>query len=92
MATIATRLLEENGVEKSLLEPLLRETFQKITETGPAGAQTGPALRGDELTMNRHLELLKGHPEWEKLYTFVSRDIKRFHKSTIDPKTGDDQF
>ena len=92
MATIATRLLEENGVEKSLLEPLLRETFQKITETGPAGAQTGPALRGDELTMNRHLELLKGHPEWEKLYTFVSRDIKRSHKSTIDPKTGDDQF
>ena len=56
-----------------------------MAEAGPEGSQSGPAVRGDEETMKKHLELLKGHPEWEKLYTFVSRDIERSRKSTIDP-------
>ncbi|MCP4312023.1 MAG: DUF2520 domain-containing protein [Bacteroidetes bacterium] len=92
MATIAFRLLAEYEDDFSLLEPILRETFLKMTDTGPAGAQTGPALRGDMETMKKHLELLKGHPEWEKLYTFVSRDIEHSRKSTIDPRRGDDQL
>jgi len=92
MAAIGTRLMEESGGESSLLDALLRETFLKMSERGPAAAQTGPALRGDKQSMKKHLELLKGHPEWEKLYTFVSRDIKRSHKSANDPKTEDDQF
>ncbi len=92
MVTIATRIIEENGGSFSMLEPLIRETFLKMRETGPAGAQTGPAVRGDEQTIRKHLELLKGNPDWQKLYTFISRDIVRSCKSINDPKRGDDQL
>ncbi|MFH0757247.1 MAG: DUF2520 domain-containing protein [Bacteroidota bacterium] len=93
MANIAGQILEEHEADLSLLAPILRETFAKIEALGPARAQTGPAMRDDRMTMQKHLGLLKGHPEWEKLYTFISRDIGRSRLTAIhDPKTGDDQF
>jgi hypothetical protein len=58
----------------------MEETFQKLKDLDPRAAQTGPAARGDRETMDKHIELLKDHPEWEKLYTFISRDIERFRE------------
>ena len=92
MVTIAGQILKDHESDLSLLAPILKETAQKIAHMGPAGAQTGPALRNDQATMQKHLELLKGYPEWEKLYTFISRDIGRSRASNIDPETGNDQF
>ena len=80
MVHVAQQILEEDRLEPGLLEPLLEETFQKLRELEADRAQTGPAVRGDKETMNKHIELLKGHPEWEKLYTFISRDIERSRK------------
>ena len=34
-------------------------------------------LKGGRVDKSKHIELLKDHPEWEKLYTFISRDIER---------------
>jgi predicted short-subunit dehydrogenase-like oxidoreductase (DUF2520 family) len=80
MVHVAMRILEQSGLDPALLEPLLEETFLKLRELDPGAAQTGPAVRGDNETMNKHIELLKGHPEWEKLYTFISREIERSRK------------
>ena len=80
MVHVAYRILEESRLDPALLDPLLEETFEKIRELDPGTAQTGPAVRGDTETMNKHIELLKDHPEWEKLYTFMSRDIQRTRK------------
>jgi len=77
MVHIARILLEERELDPELLDPLLEETFEKIKSLGTVKGRTGPAVRGDEETMAKHIELLKGHPEWEKLYTFISRDIQR---------------
>lgn len=77
MVHIAYEILQEKKLPVHLLEPLLEETFQKIIDVGPLQAQTGPAVRNDQETMNRHIELLKTHPEWEKIYTFVSREIAK---------------
>ncbi len=77
MVHIARRLLEERELDPALLNPLLEETYEKIKSLGTEEGRTGPAVRGDQDTLNKHIELLKGHPEWEKLYTFISRDIQR---------------
>jgi predicted short-subunit dehydrogenase-like oxidoreductase (DUF2520 family) len=74
---IAEQILKEKNLPVSMLDPLLEETFHKIDSMGAKDAQTGPAVRNDQLTMKRHRELLKNHPEWEKLYTFISREIDR---------------
>ena len=80
MVHTAQQILEKARLDPGLLEPLLEETFQKLKELDAFSAQTGPAVRGDKLTIKKHIELLKDHPEWEKLYTFISRDIERSHK------------
>jgi predicted short-subunit dehydrogenase-like oxidoreductase (DUF2520 family) len=80
MVHMAYQILEKEGEDPHLLAPLLRETFRKAEEMGPASAQTGPAARGDEVTMQKHLDLLEAYPELKKMYTFISRDIGRSRK------------
>jgi hypothetical protein len=41
--------------------------------------QTGPAIRHDEGTVERHLALLKAHPEWQDLYQAMTRSIQQFY-------------
>jgi len=77
MIHVAQQLLEEATLDPGLLDSLLEETFHKLREMDSYSAQTGPAMRGDRETINKHTELLKDHPELQKLYTFISRDIER---------------
>ena len=79
MIHVAQQILEARGIDPELVNPLLKETFQKLSLLKAADAQTGPALRGDVETMQRHIRLLKEYPEWEKLYTFISRNIRDTH-------------
>ncbi|MBL7751224.1 MAG: DUF2520 domain-containing protein, partial [Chitinophagaceae bacterium] len=37
----------------------------------------GPAIRGDEETIQKHLALLDNHPQLKEVYTFFSLQIKR---------------
>ena len=75
MVHLAQQILEEQDIDVKLLNPILKETFNKMVEMGAAESQTGPAMRGDVETMQKHVQILKEHPEWENLYTFISRDI-----------------
>jgi len=77
MVHVAQEILKEANLDAGMLDLLLEETFNKLREMDSFSAQTGPAVRGDRETMNKHRELLRDHPEWEKLYTFISRDIGR---------------
>lgn len=64
------------GTGLEVLEPLVKEQVKKAFEIGPAAAQTGPALRGDEAVMEKHLELLADHPDLQTLYVHISRQIR----------------
>jgi len=59
------------GVYRALLEEQLRQVF----ELGPASTQTGPAIRGDDTTLQTHLNLLQEQPEWQELYAQLSKLI-----------------
>ena len=80
MVFVAKQILADSDLNPGLLDPLLEETFQKLKDMDPQAAQTGPAIRGDRETLDKHIELLRDHPEWEKIYTFISRDIERFRE------------
>lgn len=58
MYHIGASLSEKHQVPFELLMPLIEETTNKIKYLHPKEAQTGPAKRGDESTMQAHLELL----------------------------------
>lgn len=74
---ISNKLLVEQQLPHSILQPLLNETVRKLSDISPLEAQTGPAIRGDNNTIEKHLELLNNHPEWSALYELLSSGIGR---------------
>jgi predicted short-subunit dehydrogenase-like oxidoreductase (DUF2520 family) len=68
----AFEIAREKNIDPMLLEALARETVSKAFEMGPEEAQTGPAARGDKRVIEKHLELLKGLPNAQKLYKLFS--------------------
>lgn len=61
----------------ALLLPLIRETAAKVQDISPKKAQTGPARRRDEATVESHLKMLESSPEREELYRLFSKQIKK---------------
>lgn len=82
MYTIASSYLSDQGLQAALLEPLLRETTDKALEHGAFNSQTGPAFRGDQQTMKKHLDMLQKLPEEQKLYEQISLLIQNFHNNS----------
>jgi predicted short-subunit dehydrogenase-like oxidoreductase (DUF2520 family) len=82
MMTTGEAIATEAGFDPSLLRPLMEETVRKALRTGPERAQTGPAVRHDDRTMESHLELLSFSPEYQKLYRMISRMITDHYKNT----------
>jgi predicted short-subunit dehydrogenase-like oxidoreductase (DUF2520 family) len=74
--SIAEKILDGDDLPFEMLHPLMEETLAKALADSPAKMQTGPAIRGDEATMQRHLELLKAHKGWGAIYRDISEDIK----------------
>lgn len=67
--------LQENGLDFKIMLPLIEETVQKISEISPKQAQTGPAVRKDYETMQRHEQALAAHPEMLEIYRLMSKSI-----------------
>lgn len=73
---IGHEICEANNVPFEILSPLIQETAQKITTLTPYMAQTGPAKRGDQKTINSHLEKLDKDIHKE-IYTLLTQSIAK---------------
>lgn len=78
MLVSAKYLTESNGVDFSLLQPIITETVNKAQTLGAEFSQSGPAVRDDLPILNLHLNLLENEPVLKKIYSFVSENIKDF--------------
>jgi pyrroline-5-carboxylate reductase len=65
------------GIDFKLMIPLLTETVLRMQEYSPAELQTGPAIRNDVTTIEKHKELLRGYPEMLEVYEFFTEKIRR---------------
>ena len=66
---------DEKGIDFKYLLPLIQETTDKIQSLSPVQAQTGPAIRYDRNVIDKHLQMLAGHAEWQSLYEALSKGI-----------------
>jgi hypothetical protein len=81
MLYIAYSLAEENDINPEAITKLLRPYFNKIFNgKHPGKLQTGPAVRNDTNTMNKHIKLLEKHKDWQNVYRFVSESITKTYK------------
>jgi predicted short-subunit dehydrogenase-like oxidoreductase (DUF2520 family) len=74
MYAIAAQLLQNQGIDWHILQPLIDETAAKLYVMEPNNAQTGPAIRNDHSIINSHLALLKD-PEIRAIYELISKNI-----------------
>ncbi|MGG6232034.1 Rossmann-like and DUF2520 domain-containing protein [Tenacibaculum sp. SDUM215027] len=74
MYKIGADICNEYQVPFEVLQPLIKETAQKITELTPDAAQTGPAKRNDQKTIQDHLALLNA--EQQKIYKLITKSIQ----------------
>lgn len=78
--TMAYDYCTKNNLDFSLLLPLLKATANKITASSPLILQTGPAVRNDKVTIDRHLKLLNGEKEMMEVYELFTELIVKGRK------------
>lgn len=76
LITLCRQYCARESLDFDLLEPLVRETFDRLEHLPPEGLQTGPALRGDDITMLKHQTLLAEYPLMQKIYGMLSDSIR----------------
>jgi len=76
---IGEALLNEEEIDFDILKPLIAETAAKALEFSPEKVQTGPAVRFDRNVIDRHMEMLKEHPQWNNIYKLLSESIHQLH-------------
>lgn len=75
--TIGEKILEPEGLPFDILKPLILETVNKIQHHAPHDMQTGPARRGDSVTIEKHLAYLAKNtpPQYFDLYKILTESI-----------------
>lgn len=66
--TAAEDFCNKEKVDFNLLKPLILETAQRVQLESPSKLQTGPAVRKDIHTLDKHLRLLSNHPKLRTTY------------------------
>lgn len=77
MLTISQTLLEKHGLDFEILKPLILRSLENLKQHNPSELQTGPAVRKDKLTIEKHIEQLSGEASLQKLYKDITESILR---------------
>jgi len=81
---LAEQYCNEEKLNFRLLRPLVEETIRRIEMVSPSAVQTGPAVRNDTSTIQKHQSLLSEHPQLLQLYNDLSNSIFSFYSKGID--------
>ena len=73
---LAEDYCKKEGLNFKELIPLIQETVERLKTTPPSETQTGPAVRNDLDTINKHIVLLEKHPRLKKVYEALTESIR----------------
>ena len=78
---IAEDILSDNNIDTNIIKPLLEQSHYKIINHGAEASQTGPALRNDNHTIEKHLKLIEKNAQYSAIYRVLTDRIKtKFNK------------
>ena len=72
---IGNEICRKNKLPFDILKPLILETASKVNTLPPIEAQTGPAKRNDEETIEKQLDQLQNR-EQREVYQILTNSIK----------------
>lgn len=75
---IAHKIIQQSNLDFNILWPLLSETVNRLKECNPEDVQTGPAIRNDMQTIEKHIELLSKYENeyFGRIYQLMSESIQ----------------
>ena len=76
---LGCELSKKHEIPFQIFHSLIEETYQKAFTQGPKDAQTGPALRRDQRTIDKHIDLLTDK-DLKKLYLNLTTSIQKKHE------------
>lgn len=80
MLTAGKKIASEAGFGLEILQPLINETILKAFEKGPEASQTGPAVRNDKGTIEKHIDLLSFSADLQNLYRELTKSLMSYYK------------
>lgn len=81
LMAVCEQICKTNHIPFSSLHPIIEQTFERIKRESPFNIQTGPAIRGDAETINKHVVLLQQEPDWQHIYQSVSTSIENMYRT-----------
>jgi len=72
---VAEDFCGKENVDFNLLKPLILETAARIKNQSPGDVQTGPAVRKDIQTLDKHLRILSNYPKLRTTYMRLTDSI-----------------
>jgi len=78
MMDLAQKICEQNNIHFDLLKPLILETTNKWMSHSAENLQTGPAVRGDQNVIEKHLSQLEG--SLKNVYEVMTKSIQNSTK------------
>ena len=82
MLTTGMDIAARSGFTFDLFGPLIKETISKALDEGPENSQTGPAIRNDLNTIEKHLDLLSFSSESQNVYREITQSIINYYKGS----------
>jgi predicted short-subunit dehydrogenase-like oxidoreductase (DUF2520 family) len=79
MLTLGRNVALKADYPFEMMVPLIKETISKAIDSGPENSQTGPAVRNDTNTIEKHLELLSYSTELQKVYAEITQSITEYY-------------
>lgn len=75
---LAAHYCKEHDIEFDWLKPLINQTIEKILSNDPHEILTGPAVRNDQSTIQKHLQLLD--TDQKNIYQTLTNSIIKHYK------------
>lgn len=75
MYVAAEKLLNEQNIPFDSLKLLIEETSNIVKDSNKPEVYTGPAVRNDIVTINKHLAILANNPDLKQLYNLITQNI-----------------
>lgn len=72
----------KKNIDFNMLLPLIREVTERLHTYSPQYMQTGPAIRHDANTIEKHISALASFPSSQSLYRHFTESIQQWYITT----------
>lgn len=79
---LAESFCKKENISFDVLQPLIEETVFRLRNDSPGNLQTGPAIRNDKITLEKHRQLLVTYPALLEFYEMFTKKLQNLYSDS----------